>query len=67
MVFMIFLFKDILRGLEVICLSPLGLKHRDHRVVMPDRVLVVCRITKDPMVVALVLSSPMNYCPHRIS
>ena len=59
--------KDVLRGLEVLCLLLLGLKHRDHRVVMPDRVLVVCRITKDPMVVALVLSSPLNYCPHRIS
>jgi hypothetical protein len=57
MVLLIFVFEDILRGLELLCLLMLGLRQRDHRVVMPDRVLVVCDMAKDPVAVHLVLTS----------
>jgi hypothetical protein len=39
------------------CLLMPGLRKRDHRVVMPGGVLVVCHMTKDPKAVALVLTS----------
>jgi hypothetical protein len=61
MVFMLSLFRDVLRGLEVLCLLLLGLKRRDHVVVVPDGVLVVCHMAKDPVVVALYLTSPMDH------
>jgi hypothetical protein len=61
MVFMLSLFRDVLRGLEVFCLLPLDLKQRDHVVVMPDGMLVVCHMAKDHMTEALVHTSPADY------
>jgi hypothetical protein len=57
MVFMIFLFEDVLRCLEVLCLLLLGLRQRYHMVVMPGGVLVMCHMAKDPVKVALILTS----------
>jgi hypothetical protein len=55
MVFMLSLFRDV--GLEVLCHLLLGLRKRDHVVVMPDGVLVMC----EPMVVALLLTSLVDH------
>jgi hypothetical protein len=52
---MIFLYEDVLRGLEVLCLLLLGLRQRGHMVVMPGGVLVVCHMAKDPIIEVLVL------------
>jgi hypothetical protein len=41
----------------VLCLLLLGLRQRDHRVVVPDEVLVVCHMAKDIVLVALVPTS----------
>jgi hypothetical protein len=61
MVFMLGLFRDILRGLEVLCLLLLSFRRRDHVVVMPDGVLVVSHMARDPVAVALVLTSPVDH------
>jgi hypothetical protein len=61
MVFMLSLFRDVLRGLEVFCLWLLGLRQRDHVLVVPDEVLVVCHMAKDPVTEALVLTSPADH------
>jgi hypothetical protein len=61
MVFMSFLLRDILLGLEVLCLMLIGLKQWHHVVVMPDWLLVVCHMTKDPMTEALVLTSSADH------
>jgi hypothetical protein len=45
----------------VLCFLLLDLKQRDHRVVMPDGVLVLCYMAKDSVVVALVLTSPADH------
>jgi hypothetical protein len=59
MVFMSFLFRDIMQGLEVLCLFLLGLRLGDHVVVMPDGVLVMCHMAKNPMTYVLVTCSQM--------
>jgi hypothetical protein len=61
MVFMLSLFREVLRGLEVLCLFLLGLRRRDHVVVVPGGVLVVCHMAKDSMAMALVLTSPLDH------
>jgi hypothetical protein len=53
-VFVLSLFRDVLRGLEVLCLLLLGLRRRDHVVVVLGGVLVVCHMAKDPVAVVLV-------------
>ena len=47
MVFMLSLFRDVWRGLDVFCLLLLGLRKLDHVVVVPDGMLVVCHMAKD--------------------
>jgi hypothetical protein len=61
MVFMILLFRDIMRGLDVLCLLLLGLRQWDHVVFVPDGVLVKCHMAKDPVAVALVLTSAADH------
>jgi hypothetical protein len=61
MVFMLSLFRDILRGLEVLCLLLLGLRSRDHVVVMPTRGAGDVPYGQGPMVVALVLTYLTNH------
>jgi hypothetical protein len=50
------LFRSVVLGLEVQCLKVLGLRLRDHVVVVPSVVQVVINMTLDPVVVALVFS-----------
>jgi hypothetical protein len=45
----------------VLCLLLLILRQRDHRMVMPDGLLFVCHMAMDPVIVALVLTSPVDY------
>lgn len=57
--------RGMLLGLEMFCLWLLGLKQQDHTVVKPDRVLVMSRMTKDPVAEALVavaLASLAEHC-----
>jgi hypothetical protein len=61
MVSMILLVKDVLRGLELLCLLLLCLRQRDHMVVVPSRVLVMCHMANDLVTVALVLTSPTDH------
>jgi hypothetical protein len=61
MVFMFSLFRAVLRGLEVLYLLLLCLSRRDHVVVVPHGVLVVCHMPNDPVAVALVLTSPADH------
>jgi hypothetical protein len=61
MVFMIFMFKDVLQGLEVLCLLLLGLRQRDHMVFMLSGMLVVCHMSKDLVAEELVLTSPADH------
>jgi hypothetical protein len=61
MVFMLSLFRDFMRGLEVLCLLLLDLRRRDHEVVVPGGVPVVCYMAEDPVAVALVLTSPADH------
>jgi hypothetical protein len=49
MVCVILLLRDTLLVLEVLFLRLLGLKQRDHMVVVPGRVMVMCYMTKDPV------------------
>jgi hypothetical protein len=53
MAYMCRLFRGIVLGLEVQCLKVLGLRLRDHVVVMPDGVLVMIEMILDPMAMAL--------------
>jgi hypothetical protein len=46
----------------VLCLLLLDLRRRDHEVVVPDGVPVVCYMAEDLVVVALVLTSPADHC-----
>ena len=52
MAYMCHSFRGVVLGLEVQCLKVLGLRLRDHAVVMPDMVQVVINMTLDLMVVA---------------
>jgi multisubunit Na+/H+ antiporter MnhC subunit len=61
MVFMIFLLRYVLQDLKVLCLLLLGLGQRGHRVVMPNRVLVIGHMAMDPVAVALVLTSQADH------
>jgi hypothetical protein len=45
----------------VVCLLLVGLRQRDHRVVVPDGLLVVCHMAKDPIGVALIPTSPADH------
>jgi hypothetical protein len=45
----------------VLCLLLLGLRQRDHVVVVPGGVLVMCHMAKDPMVEALVLTFQVDH------
>jgi hypothetical protein len=56
MVYMCCLFRSAVLGLEVQCLKVLGLRLRDHAVVVPGEVQVVVNMTLNPTV-ALVFSS----------
>jgi hypothetical protein len=60
MVFMLSLFRDVMQGLEVLCLLLLGLRRRDHMVVVSGGVLGMCHMAKDPMAMALILTSPAD-------
>jgi hypothetical protein len=56
MAYMCRLFRGVVLGQEVQCLKALGLKLRDHVVVMPGEDQLVVNMTLHPMVVALVFS-----------
>jgi hypothetical protein len=56
MVYMCHLFRGAVLGQEVQCLKVLGLRVRDHVVVMPGVVQVVVNMTLNPVAVALVFS-----------
>lgn len=57
----------MLLGLEVFCLWLLGLKQQDHTVLKPDRVLVMSRMTKDPVAEALVVVALASLAYHCFS
>ena len=63
MVYMCRLFRGAVLGPEVQCLEVLGLKLRDHVVVLPDVVQVMINITLNLVVVALLLS-PIALADH---
>jgi hypothetical protein len=50
------LFRGAVLGQEVQCLKALGLRLRDHVVVIPGKVQVMVNMTLDPVAVALVFS-----------
>ena len=50
------LFRGTVLGLEVQCLKVLGLRLRDHMVVVPSEVLVVLNMTLNPVAVPLAFS-----------
>ena len=58
------LFRGTVLGLEVQCLKVLGLKLRDHVVVVPDGVLVVIDMTLNLMAVLFILAALADHvCP----
>ena len=61
MAYMCRLFRGAVLGLEVPCLKVLGLRLRDHSMVMPDVVQVMINMTLDLTVVAF---SPIALADH---
>ena len=61
MAYMYRLFRGVVLGLEVQCLKVLGLRLRDHAVVVPGGVQVVVNMTMDPVAVAF---SPTALADH---
>ena len=61
MAYMCHLFRGIVLGLEVQCLKVLGLRLRDHVVVVPGGVLVVINMTLNLVAVAF---SPTTLADH---
>jgi hypothetical protein len=56
MAYMCRLFRGVVLGQEVQCLKALGLRLRDHVVVLHGEVQVMVNMTLDPVAVALVFS-----------
>ena len=61
MVYMYRLFKGTVLGLEVQCLKVLGLRLRDHAVVVPSGVQVVVNMSIDPVAVAFSSIALVDY------
>ena len=61
MAYMCYLFRGAVLGLEVQCLKMLGLRLRDHAVVVPGMIQVMINMTLDLVVVAF---SPIALADH---
>ena len=57
MAYMCCLFRGAVLGLEVQCLKELGLRLRDHTVVVPGRVQVMIEMIMVPVAVALAFTT----------